>query len=372
MAQGAHVALILYDITDLQSFEDVRDWITELRNVSDETDIFVVGAKYDLAKAGKRKVDRRYARWKLATWLGVDTRENLQYLSEQAVDTPAATPRVERLQPFDFPSTSAVQIKRNSPLALLSPRPLQATKPGAYRFLSLLSIPPVKGSTSAVLDDDETDALTSSITLHPGSRIQSGQRANSTSAATSLMAMPVQGSSGHPATNHKLPTSGSTSGLNLISATSIAPRRKSEDWSMNKAKDDFLRALGSVTPQESEATKALKRTSGELLRPYSVNPASDRTSFEAVTEYAIDDESGWGKLIVGTGVRIGETSAMTGKGELTLQEYRQLFRKLISSIIEIRRNRGLCFSNLPAGCETTANPHGAGSTCSSNDRYSHR
>ena len=70
MDPGAHVALILYDITDLQSFEDVRDWIHELRAVSEETVIFVVGAKYDLSKAGKRRVDRRYARWNWQHGLG--------------------------------------------------------------------------------------------------------------------------------------------------------------------------------------------------------------------------------------------------------------------------------------------------------------
>ncbi|GHJ86867.1 hypothetical protein NliqN6_3269 [Naganishia liquefaciens] len=330
--RGAHVALILYDITDLQSFEDVRDWITELRNVSDETDIFVVGAKYDLAKAGKRKVDRRYARWKLATWLGVETGENLQYLSEQAGGTPAAMPGSERPQPSDFSSTSAAQNKRNPPLPLLSPRPLQPSKPGAYRLLSLLSIPSMKGSASAVLDDDETDALTSSITLHPGSRIQSGKRANSTSAATSLMTMLMQGSSSAQTISpHKLPTSGSTSGLNLISATSIAPRRKSEDWSMNKAKDDFLRALGNANPQESEATRALKRTSGELLRPYSTNLASSSASIGGIKEYVVDDHNGWGKIILGTGVRIGETSATTGKGVT------EIFASLTSQLVAKRQ-----------------------------------
>lgn len=108
-----------------------------------------------------------------------------------------------------------------------------------------------------------------------------------------------------------------------MSATSIAPRRKSEDWSMNKAKDDFLRALGSATPQESEATKALKRTSGELLRPYSANPALDRGPVGGqMADYAVEDDSGWGKLIVGTSVRIGETSSKTGKGiELGIKCY---------------------------------------------------
>lgn len=89
---------------------------------------------------------------------------------------------------------------------------------------------------------------------------------------------------------------------------------------MNKAKDDFLRALGSANPQESEATRALKRTSGELLRPYSANPELERgSSGVQAVEYAVDDDSGWGKLIVGTNVRIGETSSKTGQGECCLE-----------------------------------------------------
>ncbi|KAI5451726.1 hypothetical protein NCC49_001375 [Naganishia albida] len=323
--RGAHVALILYDITDLQSFEDVRGWIHELRTVSEETVIFVVGAKYDLSKAGKRKVDRRYARWKLATWLGVDTGENLGHLGAQIANRPRpdalqrpgqATPIGERFRAFEFPSTpAATGIDPPVSPSPLSPEPIRTSRPGAYRFLSLLNISGGKSSNSALLDDDESDALTSSITLQPASRAQSGKRSNSTSAATALMSMPLASSTPRSTPTHRVQVSVTTSGLNLIAATPVAPRRKSEDWSMNKAKDEFLRALGGTNPQESEATRALKRTSGELLRPYSANPDLNQGNVggEAI-EYAVDDDSGWGKLIVGTNVRIGETSSKTGQG----------------------------------------------------------
>lgn len=47
--RGAHVCVLVYDISDKQSFEDVRSWLEELgRSVPKETIIFVVGAKIDL------------------------------------------------------------------------------------------------------------------------------------------------------------------------------------------------------------------------------------------------------------------------------------------------------------------------------------
>ncbi|KAJ9103660.1 hypothetical protein QFC19_004235 [Naganishia cerealis] len=355
----AHAALILYDISDPQSFEDVRDWIHELRAVSEETDIFVVGAKYDLSKSGKRRVARRYARWKLATWLGVETSENLQYLSTLGVPTKSATDNdysgqqklstPHGLNTVDFPSSPATKSNTVNPFSPtttpISPNiASQQARPVTYRFLSLLSIPTTRSSSSAVIGDDDTDALASSITLHPGSRFTSGQRANSTSAATALMAMSVTSpmmAAYTPTTSQRLPTSASTSGLNLMSATSsIGPRRKSEDWSMNKAKDEFLRALGGgggsssgAGMQESEATRALKRTSGELLRPYSADAAIEgkNSATAEVVEYAVNDESGWGKLIVGTNVRIGETSSKTGKDVI------EVFAALTSQLVLKRR-----------------------------------
>lgn len=47
--RGAHVCVLVYDISDRQSFEDVRSWLEELgRTVPKETVIYVVGSKVDL------------------------------------------------------------------------------------------------------------------------------------------------------------------------------------------------------------------------------------------------------------------------------------------------------------------------------------
>jgi len=47
--RGAHVCVLVYDISDQASFDDVRSWLEELgRTVPKETVIFVVGSKVDL------------------------------------------------------------------------------------------------------------------------------------------------------------------------------------------------------------------------------------------------------------------------------------------------------------------------------------
>lgn len=49
--RGAHVCVLVYDISDRQSFEDVRSWLEELgRTVPKETVIYVVGSKVDLER----------------------------------------------------------------------------------------------------------------------------------------------------------------------------------------------------------------------------------------------------------------------------------------------------------------------------------
>ncbi|WRT64757.1 uncharacterized protein IL334_001691 [Kwoniella shivajii] len=66
--RGAHVCVLVYDISDRQSFEDVRSWLEELgRTVPKETVIFVVGAKIDLEK--KRVVTFDEARLIIQEWL---------------------------------------------------------------------------------------------------------------------------------------------------------------------------------------------------------------------------------------------------------------------------------------------------------------
>ncbi|WVF69788.1 hypothetical protein IAT40_004567 [Kwoniella sp. CBS 6097] len=66
--RGAHVCVLVYDISDRQSFEDVRSWLEELsRTVPKETVIFVVGAKIDLER--RRAVTIDEARTAIKTWL---------------------------------------------------------------------------------------------------------------------------------------------------------------------------------------------------------------------------------------------------------------------------------------------------------------
>ncbi|WVQ83236.1 hypothetical protein IAT38_005375 [Cryptococcus sp. DSM 104549] len=66
--RGAHVCILVYDISDRQSFEDVRSWLEELgRSVPKETVIFVVGAKIDLA--AKRAVELNDARETIRSWI---------------------------------------------------------------------------------------------------------------------------------------------------------------------------------------------------------------------------------------------------------------------------------------------------------------
>ncbi|KZT54507.1 hypothetical protein CALCODRAFT_416488, partial [Calocera cornea HHB12733] len=47
--RGAHAAVVVYDLTSEQSFEDVRGWIDELKkSTPPSTLVYVVGSKSDL------------------------------------------------------------------------------------------------------------------------------------------------------------------------------------------------------------------------------------------------------------------------------------------------------------------------------------
>jgi small GTP-binding protein len=49
--RGAHVCLLVYDISDRKSFQDVRSWLDELHSkASKDMIIYVVGAKTDLER----------------------------------------------------------------------------------------------------------------------------------------------------------------------------------------------------------------------------------------------------------------------------------------------------------------------------------
>ncbi|KAF8342035.1 P-loop containing nucleoside triphosphate hydrolase protein [Cantharellus anzutake] len=67
--RGASAAILVYDVTDLSSFDDVRIWIDELKHHhKPPLIIYVVGSKADLADKGERAVTLEYARKSLHTW----------------------------------------------------------------------------------------------------------------------------------------------------------------------------------------------------------------------------------------------------------------------------------------------------------------
>ncbi|CCM04800.1 uncharacterized protein FIBRA_06993 [Fibroporia radiculosa] len=65
--RGANAALLLYDITNAASFDDVRGWLEELKkNCSPDLIIYIVGSKADLNR--HRQVTSDLARLSLHTW----------------------------------------------------------------------------------------------------------------------------------------------------------------------------------------------------------------------------------------------------------------------------------------------------------------
>lgn len=57
--KGSDAALLLYDITDIKSFEHIKEWVESIRNSLSKNDnkytIFLIGTKIDLVENGKRK-----------------------------------------------------------------------------------------------------------------------------------------------------------------------------------------------------------------------------------------------------------------------------------------------------------------------------
>ncbi|KAG2013385.1 GTP-binding protein RAB5 [Coprinopsis cinerea AmutBmut pab1-1] len=65
--RGANAALLLYDITNFSTFEDIRGWLEELKkNCPPELLIYIVGAKADLSE--QRQVTSDLARLSLHNW----------------------------------------------------------------------------------------------------------------------------------------------------------------------------------------------------------------------------------------------------------------------------------------------------------------
>ena len=310
---GAHVAIIVYDITSESSFEDVQTWLSELNSMLDEVLIYIVGAKWDLTREGKRKVERKRARVTVARWLGLDVGDGGLDFDIERMNSPGPGSPITHQQPRSRQTSLFRSNTVGSPLSLTSEKIVPPvapanSRPSPYRFLSLLSSQP---PSSNVSDDGRKD-VPDNKNLPPGSRGVTGARSNSASAAA-LMAF----STSPNAPRSPLPTSGSTSGLNLMAATSVAPRRKSEDWSNSRARGEALRAIQGDLTAYASGDNNWKRRSGEILAGWDRASEAEKTQVAGArkAEDLFEEDPYWGKKIVGTNVRIGEVSSKLNKGK---------------------------------------------------------
>ncbi|RKP11193.1 ras-related protein rab-5C-like protein [Thamnocephalis sphaerospora] len=57
--RGANAAILVYDITSEQSFQDISSWVEELQRNTGDIDIHVVGSKLDLAEKSREVPQER-------------------------------------------------------------------------------------------------------------------------------------------------------------------------------------------------------------------------------------------------------------------------------------------------------------------------
>lgn len=323
--RGANAALIVYDISDERSFADVRSWIEDVQNLTEGCIIFVIGNKSDLHKEGRRMIERRVAREWVTRWVNDDqtpferdfpvpkTPPALRP-SGTAIDTYPQTSRQRVPSLYRSKTLGASPTKEETASAVTSPNTSPSTsetnRPSTHRFLSLLS---------ASSPSDIHNTPTSAIDFSPGSRAITRERANSISATSTLMAFATADMS-RANSSSKMTTSKSASGFsNLLNSSalqeetspgplSFASRRKSEDWSLGRGRDELAVAISGQATREDKSAR--RRT---------VAYPSDGMGFihrsqEPSTQDAADE--GWGRPILGTNVRVGEISAKTNKGEL--------------------------------------------------------
>ncbi|GJJ07580.1 hypothetical protein Clacol_001783 [Clathrus columnatus] len=118
--RGAHAALLLYDITNLSSFEDVKGWLEELKkNAATDLIIYIVGSKADLIH--HRQVTEDRARLSLHTWF-----------PPPRAPTPP-TPETEQQSAFSYirPHLSSLTSARSVPFTSSFIKPPSSPSPPA-------------------------------------------------------------------------------------------------------------------------------------------------------------------------------------------------------------------------------------------------
>ncbi|KAJ7162556.1 P-loop containing nucleoside triphosphate hydrolase protein [Mycena crocata] len=123
--RGANAALLLYDITNASTFDDIRGWLEELKkNCQPELIIYIVGSKADLAP--HRQVTSDLARLSLHNWFPPPTppppappppQSTLSYIRPRFTSFPGLrSPPVPTSPPAETPAYLDLQANRGSGL----------------------------------------------------------------------------------------------------------------------------------------------------------------------------------------------------------------------------------------------------------------
>lgn len=203
--RGALAAILVYDITNADSFNEVKIWLEELRrNMAPDLIIHVVGSKADLAQT-RRAVDLEQAREAIADWVYDD--DPLASTASTDSPTPSRSPSPSTTHPLpqDRPRSRTLSTQRLPTLISSVPSP--------RRTLPIITAPPTTSPPSFVVNH------------HPATTTRRTRLSSQVTATTTTMNAP------------SLPTSTSTSSFlfsdHLPSTTSTEMTRSGSNFSLS-------------------------------------------------------------------------------------------------------------------------------------------
>ncbi|GBE79595.1 P-loop containing nucleoside triphosphate hydrolase protein [Sparassis latifolia] len=210
--RGANAALLLYDITNASSFDDIRGWLEELKkNCSPDLIIYIVGSKADLHRY--RQVTSDLARLSLHTWFPPP---------RAPTPPPPPTSTFSYIRPrfTSFPSI------RSAPVTTSAPEPPLSASHETVSYVD---------SHASVLKRSNTSAPT-----RP--RAKSGSlllpRANSTTAATRAATRQVQSPYGSPF-GHRAWNEISGASTTSLDGDEDADDTDNQEWGLHKGMELF-------------------------------------------------------------------------------------------------------------------------------------
>jgi hypothetical protein len=146
-----------------------------------------------------------------------------------------------------------------------------------------------------------------------------------------------------------------------MAATSVAPRRKSEDWSNSRARGEALRAIQGDLTAYASGDNNWKRRSGEILAGWDKANESEKNQVVGTkkAEDLFEEDPYWGKKIVGTNVRIGEVSSKLNKGRYMKMnsDTDTISLRLVPALDRYRRF--ICVHDGAIGLASPTDHHGA-------------